>query len=81
MTAKYALHPGPVTSKSEQRTEARQAALERDAARYRWLREQHTYDGEGDSDIKRWYVQAGREPVPCDPGALDAEIDAAMAAR
>lgn len=53
----------------------------KDAGRYRWLREQHTYDGEGDSDITRWYVQAGREPVPCDPGALDAEIDAAMAAR
>ncbi len=56
-------------------------ALRKDAERYRWLREQHTYDGEGDSDITRWYVQAGREPVPCDPGALDDEIDAAMAAR
>ena len=56
------------------------AAMRRDAARYRWLRDQHTYDGEGDSDITRWYVQAGREPVPCDPGALDTEIDAAMAA-
>lgn len=56
-------------------------AMEKDAKRYRWLRAQHTYDGEGDSDIARWYVQAGRDPVPCDPGALDDEIDAAMAAR
>lgn len=62
------------------RLKAEVEALRKDAERYRWLREQHTYDGEGDSDITRWYVKAGREPVPCDPGALDAEIDAAMAA-
>lgn len=58
---------------------ARPSEDARDAERYRWLRSQHTYDGEGDSDIRRWYVQAGREPVPCDPGALDAAIDAARA--
>lgn len=56
----------------------RAEAAEADARRYRWLREQHTYDGSGDSDIARWFVQAGREPVPCDPGALDYEIDAAI---
>lgn len=54
--------------------------LRADAERYRWLRLQHTYDGEGDSDIARWFVQAGRDPVPCDPGALDDCIDEAMAA-
>ena len=32
---------GLVASKSEQREEARLAALERDAARYRWLREHY----------------------------------------
>lgn len=53
---------------------------QKDAERYRWLRHQHTYDGKGHSDITRWFVQAGREPVPCDPGVLDETIDAAMAA-
>lgn len=59
--------------------EARIAELEKDAARYRWLREQHTYQEEfADQGSFRWFVMAGREPVPCDPGSLDDEIDAAM---
>lgn len=56
--------------------EAEIARLREDAERYRWLRDQHTYNGARDS-VARWYVQAGCEPVPCDPGALDSEIDAA----
>lgn len=38
---------GLVASKSEQRDEARLAALERDAARYRWLRENGKPAAEG----------------------------------
>lgn len=55
-------------------------AANKDAERYRWLRAQHTYDDECIDGYARWFVQAGKEPIPCDPGALDECIDAEMAA-
>lgn len=60
---------GLVASKSEQREEARLAALERDAARYRWLRK-HLVNWCPDDDTARlsWHARE----------VLDAEIDAAM---
>jgi hypothetical protein len=58
------------------------ATILHDARRYRWLRAQHQYDGKGEWDSEaaanRWFVMAGKEPVPCDPGALDAAIDYEM---
>ena len=65
---------GLVPSKSEQRAEARQAALEKDAQRYRWLRS-------ADNDVGfllkpnaiGWQLLVG--------GSLDAAIDTAMAHR
>jgi hypothetical protein len=57
------------------------AELRKDAERYRWLRTQHTYDGRGEGgNAGCWFVMAGREAVPCDPGSLDDCIDEAMKA-
>lgn len=63
----------------------------RDAARYRWLRSQHEVDDERASDnnygksypprTMTVFVDDGHDgldPLPCDPGALDAAIDAAL---
>ena len=55
---------GLVASKSEQREEARLTALERDAARYRWMRDQSNREKAADLALHRMN--------------LDAAIDAAM---
>ena len=55
---------------------ARRAQMAKDAARYRWLREQHNYNGGSG-----WHVRAHNEDLHSDiPDDLDAAIDAAMAA-
>lgn len=56
---------GLVASKSEQREEARLAALERDAARYRWLRRREAGD--------QWRYMGGVSGEK-----MDAQIDAAI---
>jgi len=56
---------GLVASRAEQRAEARLAALERDAARYRWMRDQRNREKAADLALHRMN--------------LDAAIDAAMA--
>lgn len=69
---------GLVASKAEQRAEARQAALEVDAKRYRWLRQRYDvlcrmYTAQGlGLDLSKVYVNG--------PEKLDAVIDAAMRA-
>ncbi len=75
---------GLVASKSEQREEARLAALERDAARYRWLREHwHNLctatgtDTHGNYCVTEIFVGTG-EHAPFADGTLEAAIDAAM---
>ena len=75
---------GLVASKSEQREEARLAALERDAARYRWLRDHwHNLctatcvDTRGDYCVQEIFVGVG-EHAPFAEGTLDSAIDAAM---
>ena len=71
---------GLVASKSEQREEARLSALELDAARYRWLRD----DGDGTANAIAAAVaegdnEYGGEYVSWLYGdELDAAIDAAM---
>lgn len=69
---------GVVPSKSEQRAEARQAALEADAARYRWLRQRYDVlcrmqaaQGLG-LDLRTVYVRSAEQ--------FDGVIDAAMLA-
>jgi len=57
---------GLVASKAEQRAEARQAALEKDAQRYRWLRQNPAWLG--------WTRDHQPEHV-------DAAVDQDMAAR
>jgi len=79
---------GLVASKAELREERRQAALEKDAARYRWLCG-NNFDREGATQVHTWlhtwepHSQTG-EPTEWKQrirgGALDAAIDAAMAA-
>lgn len=67
---------GLVASRAEQRAEARLAALERDAARYRWLREHFRFAN--DSMRELWFdpaLEPNDSSVPVD---LDAEIDRAM---
>lgn len=59
---------GLVASKSEQRAEARQAALEKDAARYRWLR---------DKGSDTWAPFTGKWEM--DAQHCDAAIDNEMA--
>ena len=75
---------GLVASKSEQREEARLAALERDAARYRWLREHwHNLctatgiDTHGNYCVTEIFVGPG-EHAPFADGTLEAAIDAVM---
>lgn len=70
---------GLVASKAEQRAEARQAALEKDAARYRWLRQRYDVlcrmqaaQGLG-LDLSTAYVRSAEQ--------FDGVIDAAMAPR
>lgn len=58
---------GLVASKAEQRAEARQAALEKDAARFRWLQEHTVATG-----LSRWMGSTQ---------TLDAAVDAAMRVR
>lgn len=58
---------GLVASKAEQRAEARQAAIERDAVRFRWLQEHTVATG-----LSRWMGSTQ---------TLDAAVDAAMRAR
>lgn len=66
-------------------------SMQADAARYRWLRSQHEVDDERASDnnygksypprTMTVFVDDGHDgldPLPCDPGALDAAIDAAL---
>ena len=67
---------GLVASKSEQREEARLAALERDAARYRWLRE-HVTDTHANYRDVNGHLQGF--DFDCEGDVeLDAAIDAAM---
>ena len=65
---------GLVSSKSEQREEARLAALERDAARCRWLR---GLDGSCDSAACVNF-NIGFDWIEAHGVALDEAIDAAM---
>lgn len=67
---------GLVASKSEQREEARLAALERDAARYRWLREHFRFAN--DSMRELWFDPVLEPNDSAVPDDLDQEIDHAM---
>jgi hypothetical protein len=82
---------GLVASKSEQREEARQAALEKDAARYRWLKSRNGLDLRSEPQPTIWtrmdgtkfsathyLAEGGTQHAPAD--SLDATIDAAMLA-
>lgn len=66
---------GLVASKSEQREEARLAALERDAARYRWLRDraENPWPVNSPEMVRLYIIERGP--------TLDQAIDAAMAAE
>ena len=75
-------------------TEAENAALRKDAERYRFLRKQHEFDDDQASNNnygKNYPPRTmcvfqddgsdGLEPVKCDPGALDKAIDRARSAK
>lgn len=64
---------GLVASKSERREEARLAALERDAARYRWLR-----DGENQDESFLYVMKDDPVTRYVSEEDMDAAIDAAM---
>lgn len=64
---------GLVASKSERREEARLAALERDAARYRWL-----CDGSKQDEMGVWIVKDGAVTHYLSDEEVDEAIDAAM---
>jgi len=63
---------GLVASKSEQREEARLAALERDAARYRWLRDRMAV-GDMPEEHPTWSTPSEHESA-----TFDSEVDARM---
>ena len=63
---------GLVASKSEQREEARLAALERDAARYRWLRDRMVV-GDMPEEHPTWSTPSEHESA-----AFDSAVDARM---
>lgn len=80
---------GLVASKSEQRAEARQTALEKDAARYRWLKSRTGLELRSEPQPNVWtrmdgtkfsathyLAEGGTQHAPAD--SLDATIDAAM---
>lgn len=82
---------GLVSSKSEQRAEARQAAIEKDAARYRWLKSRQGLTLRSEKQPNLWkridgtefsathsLAEGGTQHAPAD--SLDALIDAAMLA-
>lgn len=52
--------------------------LRKDAARYRFIRANHTVDIGEEAEWESIYVVAGDEPIPSEPGALDHVIDSAM---
>ena len=63
---------GLVASKSEQREEARLAALERDAARYRWLRDRMAVE-DMPEEHPTWSTPSEHESA-----AFDSAVDARM---
>lgn len=80
---------GLVASKAEQREEARQAALEKDAARYRWLKSRKGLTLRTEPQPNVWkridgtefsathyLAEGGTQHAPAE--SLDATIDAAM---
>lgn len=82
---------GLVASKSEQRDEARQAALEKDAERYLWLKSRKGLTLRSEKQPSVWkridgtefsathsLAEGGTQHAPAD--SLDALIDAAMLA-
>ena len=82
---------GLVASKSVQRAEARQAQLEKDAARYRWLKSRHGLTLRSETQPNVWkrmdgtefsvthsLAEGGTQHAPAE--SLDALIDSAMLA-
>jgi hypothetical protein len=80
---------GLAASKSEQREEARQSALEKDAARYRWLKSRKCLDLRSEPQPNSWkrmdgtkfsathyLAEGGTQHAPA--ASLDATIDAAI---
>lgn len=52
--------------------------LRKDAARYRFIRANHTVDIAEEEEWESIYAVADGEPIPSDPGVLDSVIDSAI---